>query len=168
MRRAMLVLVLMPGWLAGCGRDEGGGRGGSERAFNDYMTKTKKSEALIQLDKLGKRAKEVYVETEAFPAQAAPLTPEIECCKQNAGGKRKCAAAAPDWDKPAWRALDFALERDAFFRYSYTPSADGKSFVATAVGDLDCDTTAITYELRGEVVNGTPRMTITEPPPNSD
>jgi hypothetical protein len=166
----VLVLVLAPGGPLGCdrGREEGGGPEGSERAFKDYMKRTKQSEAMIQLNKISKRANEAFVETAAFPTQAAPLTPQIECCTQNAGGKRKCAPTAEDWDKPAWRALDFSMDRDFLFRYSYTPSADGKSFVATAVGDLDCDTTAVTYELRGEAVSGTPRMTITEPPPNAD
>jgi len=45
---------------------------------------------------------------------------------------------------------------------------DGQSFVAKAVGDLDCDGTFITYELTGMVRNGSLSTTLIEPAPNAD
>jgi hypothetical protein len=69
---------------------------------------------------------------------------------------------------PVWRELDFQISEPTLFQYSYRGSADGQSFVAKAIGDLDCDGVFITYELTGSVTNGTPSVTLTEPPPNSD
>jgi hypothetical protein len=69
---------------------------------------------------------------------------------------------------PVWKALDFEIDQPTLFQYSYEASPDGQSFVARAIGDLDCDTTFITYELRGSAVNGSPRYELSEPPPNAD
>ena len=49
-----------------------------------------------------------------------------------------------------------------FFRYSYS-SADGQSFVAKAIGDLDCDDNEVEYVLVGEIVDGRPQFTVTKP-----
>jgi hypothetical protein len=47
-----------------------------------------------------------------------------------------------------WKELDFSIDDAHLFRYDYT-STDGKSFVAHAVGDLDCDGEAVSYTLTG-------------------
>lgn len=132
------------------------------------MEKVKKIEAQIQLRKIGKAATVAYVENAKFPTEAAPLTPEVECCTQNFEAHHKCGPTPSSWLTPAWQALDFEMSTPHFFRYSYTPSADGTSFIATAVGDLDCDNVQITYTLRGSVRDGAPYTEIIEPPPNSD
>jgi hypothetical protein len=67
-----------------------------------------------------------------------------------------------------WKALDFQVDEPTLFQYSYSASPDGQSFIAKAVGDLDCDGTFITYELRGTAMNGNPTLTLTAPPPNAD
>jgi len=143
-----------------------GACGGGE--FDDYRKRTRKSEAQIQLNKLGKAAIVEYNVNARFPTETAPLTPAADCCAENFEGKRKCGPTPANWSTPAWRALDFELSAPHFFRYSYTPSADGTSFTATAVGDLDCDGVAITYTLNGSVESGTPKLKLTDPPPNSD
>ncbi len=137
-------------------------------AFMDSMKVTKNSEAAIQLDKIGKRATLEYTMNGAFPQEAAPLTPAVNCCTQNASGKRKCAVAAADWDTPAWRALDFYSDRESYYQYSYEPLNGGTEFIARAVGDLNCDGTTVTWELRGKVVQGVPRVELIEPPPSSN
>jgi prepilin-type N-terminal cleavage/methylation domain-containing protein len=136
--------------------------------FMDSMKKAKKSEAMVQLDKIGKRAAEEYTTNATFPTAAAAVTPGANCCTQNAGGKRKCAVVAGDWSTPEWRALDFSLDKEFYFQYSYTPAGGGATFQATAVGDMDCDGTSVTYLNDGVAVSGTPTTKITEPPPNSD
>lgn len=136
-------------------------------AFMDSMQVAKKSEAAIQLDKIGRRAMVEYTINGAFPQEAAPLTPAVNCCTQNASGKRKCAVA-DDWSTSAWRALDFSSDRESYYQYSYEPLNGGTEFIARAVGDLDCDGTTVTWELRGKVVQGAPRIELIEPLPNSD
>jgi hypothetical protein len=100
--------------------------------------------------------------------QAASTTPALPCCAQNAGGKRACAPAASDWATPAWRDLQFAMTREFYFQYAYTPGAAGQTFSATATGDLDCDGTMVTYVVNGYVENGQPKLQVIEPPPNAD
>lgn len=137
-------------------------------AFMDYMKKGKSSEAELQLDKIEKNAKTAYVENASYPTVTPALTPAQNCCTQNAGGKKKCAVAGGDWAVADWQALDFQLDEPFYFQYQYTGVAAGTSYTATAVGDLDCDTTTITYSLAGTVTSGNPSSALTKPAPNTD
>lgn len=133
--------------------------------FGDYMKKSKKTEAQLQLNKIGKSAKVAAMENALFPVGKSNPT-SGSCCD---GPDHKCAAIpSAAWAAdPVWSKLDFQIDEPTLFQYSYE-STDGKSFVARAIGDLDCDTTMITYELRGELRDGNPSITLIEPPPNSD
>jgi type II secretory pathway pseudopilin PulG len=135
-------------------------------AFMDYSHRSRKTEAALQLDRIGKNAKRVYVETSAFPKGSAPLTPPAPCCGQP---NNRCPASPALYAAdPVWQALDFQIDEPTLYQYSYSASPDGTSFIAKAVGDLDCDGTFITYELRGTTANGYPSVTLIEPPPNAD
>jgi type II secretory pathway pseudopilin PulG len=131
-------------------------------AFMDYMKKSKKTEVSLQLNKLGKEAKAYYVENAAFPIADAPLTPPASCCSTQG----KCPPAGAGWLNEAWTKLDFQIDEPTLYQYRY--HSDGKTFDAEAIGDLDCDGIEVTYKLHGEVDQGNPTMTITEPPPNTD
>lgn len=132
-------------------------------AFMDYTKRSKKTEAELQLNKIGKNAKRVYAETSTFPVGKAPLTPATSCC---AGADHHCVTTAADWKQPAWQALDFEIDEPSLYRYSYT--SDGKTFTAKAVGDLDCDGVEATYELLGVSLNGNPTVSLTRPAPGTN
>lgn len=132
-------------------------------AFLDYMHKSKQTEAQLMLNRLGKSAKVAYITDATFPTGTAPLTPATTCC---AGPKAHCVTTAADWATPVWTALGFSVDDAHLFQYGYT--SDGATFTATAVGDLDCDGTMITYTLTGTSEHGNPQLKLTEPPPNSD
>jgi hypothetical protein len=132
-------------------------------AFMDYTKRSKKTEAALQLNKLGKSAKRTYSETSAYPVGNVPLTPAKPCCS---GPNGHCPVSSTTWEHPVWKALDFEIDEPTLFQYSY--QSDGKTFTAKAVGDLDCDGIPITYELRGTSDGGNPAVQLTEPPPNSD
>ncbi|HSS01048.1 MAG TPA: hypothetical protein VLM79_28520 [Kofleriaceae bacterium] len=135
-------------------------------AFMDYMKRSKKSEAAVQLNRIGKSAKRAYAETGKFPTGTTPLVPAEPCCS---GPDHHCAAVPDAYAaSPVWKALDFEIAEPTLFQYAYRGSPDGQTFSAKAVGDLDCDGISITYELAGTVNNGVPMVTLTEPPPNSD
>jgi type IV pilus assembly protein PilA len=134
--------------------------------FLDSMKKAKKSEALVQLNKIAGRAKEEFAVNATYPVFTQAATPTATCCTQNFQGKRKCQPVATDWAIAAWQALDFQVDEPFFFQYAYTGAAT--TFTATASGDLDCDGTAINYLANGVATNGNPQVTYTEPPPNSD
>ena len=139
-------------------------------AFMDYVRRSKKSEAVLQLNKIGKNAKRTYGETASYPAGSggptpAPAVPGKGCCGGSGSSPNHCTATPAAWTG-VWTALDFEIDEDSLFYYSYTGA--GQSFTATAVGDLDCDGTEATYTLNGTSVNGNPSATLSEPPPNAD
>ena len=131
--------------------------------FMDSMKKAKKSEALIQLNKIGKSAKEHYITNSSFPTDAAPLTPSTAC---STGPGGNCTVTPADWAVTGWQALDFQMDEPFKFQYQYTGAAS--TFTALAVGDLDNDNTMITYTAAGTATGGNPAVTYTAPLPNTD
>ncbi len=134
-------------------------------AFMDYMKKSKKTEASLQLNKIAKNSKVLFNTNATYSTLDEDLAPATKCCDETG---KKCPVAAATWTSNGWRALDFQIDEPHLFQYSYTHSGNGAGFVARAVGDLDCDTTMITYTLNGTSPGGNASTTITEPPPNSD
>ena len=117
-------------------------------SFKSYMKMAKTSEADLQLHRIGNRAKEYYIENSSFPKGSAPLTPAKECCGQP---NAKCVTTPADW-QGVWQQLDFSVDEPSIYRFSY--ESDGKTVVAKAVGDADCDGEAATFELDGSVDGG--------------
>lgn len=132
-------------------------------AFMDYMKKSKKTEASLQLNRLGKNLKVVYATTAELPKGETPLTPAESCCY---GPGAKCPVQSHSWREPIWQALDFEIDEPHLFQYRYR--SDGQSAVVEAHGDLDCDGNTIVYRLDLTTAGGNPMMTIAEPSPNSD
>jgi len=133
-------------------------------AFMDYMKRSKKTEAALQLNKIGKNAKRAYLETARYPVGNARLTPPAPCCGQP---NNHCPAVPELYAaNTVWKALDFQIDEDSLFYYDYTGAA--ATFTAKATGDLDCDNTEIVYTLTGTATNGNPAVLLTEPAPNSD
>jgi len=138
-------------------------------AFMDYVKRSKRTEATLQLDKIGKNAKRTYGETGSYPGGTAGPTPGKPggggCCGGTGAKPNHCAASPTAWTG-VWRSLDFEIDEDSLFYYSYGGAA--QSFTALAIGDLDCDGTEITYALQGALVNGNPTATLSQPPPSAD
>lgn len=85
---------------------------------------------------------------------------------QNFESKRKCAPDAKQWESGAWKELAFYVEEPHYFQYNFIGGAT--SFVATAVGDLDCDGITVTWVLRGEVRDGEVVTELIAPPAHAD
>ena len=130
-------------------------------AFMDYMKKSKKTEASLQLNKIAKNDKVYFVTNSGFVTvngAAKPSTSAVNC---------KYTTVDSTWASDSgWAALDFQIDEPNLFQYTYTGGASSAN--AVAVGDLDCDGTKITYGLFMTAPNGNAAMSITEPPPNSD
>ncbi len=124
-------------------------------AFIQYMNRAKRTEAPLQLNRIGRSAKMFYAENGKLPAFDQPLTPAEPCCTQANG---KCAPSADDWSAPAWRAIDFSVDENHLFQYSY--QSDGDTLEATAVGDPGCNGHDVTYHLHMRVENGVPTMQV--------
>jgi type IV pilus assembly protein PilA len=136
-------------------------------AFMDYMKKSKKTEASLQLNKISKNAKVYFATNTAFPPTATAVLPGADggACSGTTSSKFTVVPQSTWAADAGWAALDFEIDEPNLFSYHYT---GGSSALATAVGDLDCDGTKITYRL--DLVNnqGNVQATITEPPPNAD
>ena len=139
--------------------------------FMDYIKRSKKTEAALQLDKIGKASKRAFGETSSFvigTAAELPTKVTTGCCKGGGTDVNHCKAVPASFAADStWKALDFQIDEDSLFVYDYS-STDGKTFTATAIGDLDCDTTEVTYTMNGKSDLGNPSVQVTEPPPNSD
>jgi prepilin-type N-terminal cleavage/methylation domain-containing protein len=133
-------------------------------AFMDYMKKSKKTEASLQLNKIGKNNKTYYITNAQFVTDSGAILPGAAgaaCSGTN--GK----FATVDWSSQAgWKDLDFQIDEPNLFSYVYT--GDKTAPKAEAIGDLDCDGKFITYTLNMTSLNGNAAATLTEPPPNSD
>jgi hypothetical protein len=143
MRVALLLLALV-----GC------------KQFDDYQSRSKRTEAELHLHKISKSLQARVIETESFPILTLGPTPAQPCCMQP---KAQCAPDPAQWT--AWAPLEFTITEP--FRFQYTYSSDGKTFVATAIGDLDCDTNDVVYKLTGTIENGAAKTTV-ERPTNTD
>jgi type IV pilus assembly protein PilA len=136
-------------------------------AFMDYMKRSKKTEAALQLNKIGKNNKRVYSETSSYVAGlggALPTHGGTGCC---GGVNNHCAVDTAGWAADTtWKALDFQIDEVNLFYYKYNGAAT--SFTALAIGDLDCDGIEITYTLTGDALNGNPAVSLSEPGVNDD
>jgi len=138
-------------------------------AFMDYMKKSKKTEAALQLNKIGKNTKVYYITAQSYVLAADPSALPAKpgpggCC---GGPNNKCAAVPASFAADSgWATIDFQIDEPSLFYYDYTGAVN--TFSATAVGDLDCDAKEITYILNGTATSGNPAVSLTEPPPNSD
>jgi len=137
-------------------------------AFMDNIKRSKKTEANLQLDKIGKSTKRIYSESSSYTVGVATQLPTRPggggCC---GGPKNHCPVDVAGFAGDAiWRTLDFQIDEPNLFIYDY--SGTPNTFTAKATGDLDCDNVEIVYTLNGTSVNGNPAYTLTEPPPNTD
>jgi Tfp pilus assembly protein PilE len=134
-------------------------------AFMDYMHKSKASEASLELNKLGKNAKVYFITNSEFPKGTAAQLPKSSGGKGCCGSPNNKCAVSTEWaSDPVWSQLDFQIDEPGNYRYTYT--SDGKSFLATAVGDLDCDGEEATYTLTGDAdASGNISTKLITPPP---
>jgi prepilin-type N-terminal cleavage/methylation domain-containing protein len=140
-------------------------------AFMDYMKRSKKTEASLQLNKIGKNSKRAYMENSQYVTGTVTATPAKPgtggCCGGTGASPNHCAASPSSFTANAvWKALDFEIDEDTLFYYAYTGTTT--DYTATAVGDLDCDGTEITYSLSGTAANGQPAYSLSEPPSSAD
>ncbi|HVK77861.1 MAG TPA: hypothetical protein VM734_31360 [Kofleriaceae bacterium] len=128
-------------------------------AFVDYQQRGRLGEAELNLRAIARSARAYHAYEGGFPPGTVPLTPNTPCC---ARPEQQCDDPSV-WYQPVWDQLDFLAPPPHRFQYSYT-STDGRSFVATAVGDLDCDgelDPGDRHELRGEIdATGAARLTL--------
>ena len=134
-------------------------------AFMDYIKKSKKTEAMLQLNKISKNDKVYFANNNSkFAPPASGSLPSGTACS-GPNGKFSVLPHA-SWLVSGWSDLDFEIDEPNLFSYDYTSTTS--SAVAHAVGDLDCDKTMITYTMNLQNNGGAVQGSYTEPPANSD
>jgi prepilin-type N-terminal cleavage/methylation domain-containing protein len=128
--------------------------------FWEATGKAKRTEAAVQLEKLKKKMIESYTTNGAFPVfTGVGPTPATPCCQHTDKDEKKRCVPKNEWNTPEWQALEFSLNENFYFQYSYT--SDGKSFTAVAVGNTDCDNDTVTYTLEGKIDDkGVPKINL--------
>src|SRR5512139_66241 len=112
-------------------------------AKRSCQAKNRAQEAEDMLSYLADRVAQSLTATGHVPATPAGPTPVPDCCEN--GGV--CEADATRWAAPGWQALQFSIDGDYRYTYSYLPDPSGKSAVVRAVGDVDCDDVTSLYEV---------------------
>jgi hypothetical protein len=136
------------------------------KALENILHKSMATEAREYLNALGKKLKIAAAETNAFPigtARQLPASPNSGpgCCGSSNG---KCAVTTEWTADPIWNAVAFSISAPTRYRYTYT-SSDGKSFTATATGDLDCDGKPGVFTLTGTFdATGNVTVKLDQPP----
>lgn len=133
------------------------------KGFDDYIKKSKTTEAKLQLHSIEIKAKTFSLETGRFPKSASIMPgPAGSAC--NGGGMKIPRQPQSAWEAAGWGELGFHLDEDS--RYSYTFTSNGTHAEATAIADLDCDGTTSTTTLTLDVVDGNVVANYTEPTPD--
>ncbi|MBK9032495.1 MAG: prepilin-type N-terminal cleavage/methylation domain-containing protein [Myxococcales bacterium] len=131
--------------------------------FLDYMKRSKRGEAELNLNAIDKANIREYAENAGYVPNVEVATPVATCCTTNFQGSKRCAAVAADWAGPGWVALDFEMTKPFFFQYAYTGVATGVTYTATATGDMDCDGIPIVYTVADTTNDGSANAIYTKP-----
>jgi hypothetical protein len=95
------------------------------------------------LEYLADRVEASITATGHVPSVAAGPTPLPTCCEL--GGT--CEPDPATWATPGWQGLQFSIDGEYRYTYSYVPDPGGRSAIVRAVGDLDCNGTASLFEV---------------------
>ncbi|MEO8704405.1 MAG: prepilin-type N-terminal cleavage/methylation domain-containing protein [Kofleriaceae bacterium] len=120
-------------------------------AFLDYMNKGKKTEASLQLDNMEKKVASFHIEKARLPVSAALFPTGTLACASSTGLMAKQAQSVWDGD-PGWKEMQFHIDQDTRFQYSWTNNTTNG--LGLAVGDLDCDGTIMNYSLQITLAEG--------------
>ena len=136
--------------------------------FNKYVALAKAAEARENLRQI-RQAAVLFWQTEridaktgkALPArfpQTTVVTPGVSCCDPavDRDGDQRCDADPTPWQQVGWQELGFQPDGQHHFRYRFESAGtgDGASFVASALGDLDCDGVQSTFQVTAKLCKG--------------
>lgn len=141
-RRWVLGVAAVAALLAGC--KEAKEKLGIEES-KPKQTVDPNVEADRHVQQIAQAAERIAAgENGVFPASAPP-TPGRPACE----GDKPVALPVDeaDWAQPTWAKLGFKPRRPSRFQYSF--ESNGRAFTARAVGDLNCDGKAVTFERTG-------------------
>jgi hypothetical protein len=126
----------------------------SVEAYQQYMKKSKATEAELSLRQLSKAIRAYYVEQAQLPPDDAGPTPPVGACCKARGGK--CEPDPTLWTG-TWADLRFEMDEPSRYSYWYERKAPDHA-VVHAIGDLDCDGITSDLSIDVTVVDGNPQL----------
>jgi len=123
-------------------------------AFMDYMKKSKKTEAPLQLKNIADKSKDFQINHTTLPPSSTTTHAGADGAACSASNGKFAIEPASSWfADPAWSSLDFHIDEETQFTYHYT-GGSATAGNAQAVGDLDCDGTQISFSEDLKIVEG--------------
>ncbi len=132
------------------------------RAFDDYMTKGKQSEAQLELRSIERKVKMLYAEKSAFPKSAPEMPGQIASVCSTANGKFPVVPSS-QWTL-GWQELDFSIMEPSNCSYELVSAGQEAKVIARC--DLDCDGTASVTTMTLTAAQGNVTATTSEPTPD--
>lgn len=118
--------------------------------FTEFLSKSRKVEAKLTIDKITKNIRVHAMLKHAFPPSAATMPPVPAC----AGGTDKApAASASVWEAAGWKALDFHIDEPTYYQYEWVQTGALQGLVK-ATADFDCDGTPSETVAVVELIDG--------------
>lgn len=131
------------------------------KSFDDYMTKSKRSEATLQLRSIETKVKTFRIEKGRFPISAPELPGKIATVCGN-GNMMFPRIPQSQWGE-GWAEMGFHIDEDSRCSYEYVSS--GQSAKAIARCDLDCNGSVSETTLSFTVVEGNTVANYSDPTP---
>jgi len=123
-------------------------------AFMDYMKKSKRTEAPLQLRIIKDKSNDYATPQPRYaPSSTGNFAGADGAGCSSSNGKMPILAASSWATDPAWGNLDFHIDEETQFTYHFNHMSTTQA-AATAVGDLDCDGTFISYSMDMKTVEG--------------
>ncbi len=133
-------------------------------SFDTYVTKSKRSEASLQLRSIETKIKTLYIEKSRLPNSATVMpAPISELCS----GPNQQLANKPQsaWDAAGWQEMGFSVDEPSRYSYEWIKKSETEG-EAIASTDLDCDGTISTTKMTLRVTEGNLAATYDEPTPD--
>jgi type II secretory pathway pseudopilin PulG len=134
-------------------------------AFMDYMSKSKRTESSLHLDRLERRIKTYYLERAELPPSASAMPGPAGAACEGPNRKFPVRPIGDYMQDPGWQALDFYVAEPSHFTFSWTRDTATTGHLE-AIGDLDCDTTLSTLRYDITLIQGD--LTVTRNPATPD
>ncbi len=122
---------------------------GAKDTKDDYIRTSKQAEARVRLKSIIRAAEVAVADTGSLPVGSVGPTPAQPCC---ASADKKCPVDGAQWRDEVWERLHVYEDSPHYFQYSY--KSDGKTFTASATGDVMCEGKPVTFTVSGSVVPG--------------
>jgi len=123
-------------------------------AFMDYMKKSKRTEAPLQLKNIKDKSSDYATPQPRYaPTSVAQFAGLDGTACGTADGKFAIIPASSWFSDSAWAAIDFHIDEETQFTYHFDHITTTQA-AAIAVGDLDCDGTFISYSMDMQTLEG--------------